>query len=197
LPQQNALEIFPGEQKSLGVSFRGAILGEIKSTIDLVLEKTRNLTLSREEKLGLAREELDKKLHGIVNRYLDNLLPLDRLKQELEIIDSKGHGLSYEPLKRHLFARFDLDTDNSSVLSALSEIAGFDIDPLTVLQREYQTEKEEAERTLKERGLLALQERGISGSAVVPNPNRDSDRDQPLKDLRERYQERLTAIEDG
>ena len=53
-------------QKSLVKSFKksGArhILGEIKSTIDLVLEKTRNLTLRKEEKLDLAREELEKKI---------------------------------------------------------------------------------------------------------------------------------------
>ncbi len=94
-------------------------MGEIKSTIDLVLEKTRNLTLSTEEKLGLAREELDKKLRGLLNRYLDNLLPLSRLKEEVEIIDSKEHGLSYELLKKHLLAHFDLETDNSLVFSAL------------------------------------------------------------------------------
>ncbi len=59
-------------------------MGEIKSTIDLVLEKTRNLTLSKEEKLGLAREELEKKIGGLLNRYLDNLLPISRLKEELK-----------------------------------------------------------------------------------------------------------------
>jgi len=47
-------------------------LGEIKSTIDLVLEKTRNLTLSKEEKLSLAQEELEKKIGVLLNRYLDS-----------------------------------------------------------------------------------------------------------------------------
>jgi hypothetical protein len=172
-------------------------LGEIKSTIDLVLEKTRDLTLSREEKLSLAREELDKKLHGILNRYLDNLLPLSRLKEEVEIIDSKEHGLSYKLIKKHLLAHFDLDGENSSVLSALSEIAGFDILPLTVLRKEYQAEKEETKRAFNDSALLSLKERGVSGSAVVPNLSQDSDWDQFLKGLRKRYRERLKIIEDG
>ena len=172
-------------------------MGEIKSTIDLVLEKTRDLTLSREEKLSLAREELDKKLHGIINRYLDNLLPLRRLKEEVEIIDSKEHGLSYKLIKKHLLAHFDLDSDNRSVLSALSEIAGFDILPLNTLQKEYQAEKQEATRAFNERTLSALEEKGISGSAVVPNLSHDPDWDQFLKGLRKRYQERLKMIENG
>lgn len=172
-------------------------MGEIKSTVDLVLEKTRNLTLSEEEKLGLEREELDKKIRGLVNRYLDNILPLSRLKEEIQSIDSKKNRLAFKSLKKHLLAHFDPDRDNTPVLSALSEIAGFDVSPLTMLQKEYQAEKEETERAFKERALLALQERGVSGSAVVPNLRQDPDWDQSLKGLRERYQERLTAIENS
>jgi hypothetical protein len=176
---------------------RGRILGEIKSTVDLVLEKTRNLTLSEEEKLDLEGEELDKKIRGLVNRYLDNILPLSRLKEEIQGIDSKRNGLALKFLKKHLLAHFDPDRDNTPVLSALSEIAGFDVSPLTKLQKEYQAEKEETERAFKERALLALEERGVSGSAVVPNLSQDPHWNQSLTSLRNRYQERLTTIQDG
>jgi len=172
-------------------------LGEIKSTIDLVLEKTRNLTLSKEEKLGLAREELEKKIGGLLNRYLDNLLPISRLKEELKKIASNESDLSYRSLKKHLLAHFDLDSDNSSILSALIEVAGFDITPLTILQKEYQSEKEETERAFKERILKALKGRGVSGSAVVPNLNQIPDWDQFLNSSHKRYKERIKSIENG
>jgi hypothetical protein len=171
-------------------------LGEIKSTLDLVLEKTRDLTLSKEEKRDLAREELDRKTQGLVNRYLDNILPLSRLKEEIQSIDSKEHGLVFKLLKKHLLAHLDPDSDNSLVLSALSEIAGFDVSVLTVLQKEYQVEREASERAFKERALSALEERGVSGSAVVPNLSHDPDWDQSLRSLRKRYQERLTIVKD-
>jgi len=61
-------------------------VAEIKSTLDLVLEKTRDLTLTEEEKRNLEREELDKKIQRIVNRYLDNSLPVTRLRREVECI---------------------------------------------------------------------------------------------------------------
>jgi len=172
-------------------------LGEIKSTLDLVLEKTRDLTLSEEEKLDLAREELDRKIQGLVNRYLDNIIPLRRLKEEIQSTDSDENRRALKPVKRHLLAHFDLEGDNTPVLSALDEIAGFKVSLLTTLQKEYQAEREETERAFKERALLALQERGVSGSAVVPNLRQDPDWDQSLKGLRERYQERLTAIENS
>jgi hypothetical protein len=172
-------------------------LAEIKSTLDLVLEKTRDLTLSKEEKLSLAREEQDRKIQGMVNRYLDYILPLSRLKEEMESVDSKEHSIAGRLLKKHLLARFDLDGDNRSILSALGEIAGFDVAPLAIVQKEYQAEREETRRAFDEKILLALEKRGVSGSAVVPNLDQIPDWDQFLKTLRQRYQERLKIIEDG
>jgi hypothetical protein len=88
-------------------------------------------------------------------------------------------------------AHFNLDTDNSAIVSALSEVVGLDTTPLTTLQREYQAEKEEAERSFTEEAFLALKNKGVSGSAVVPNLNRIPEWDQFLKSLSQRYQERL------
>jgi len=172
-------------------------LGEIKSTLDLVLEKTKNLTLSKDEKLSLAREELEKKIGGLLDRYLNNIFPISRLKEELKKIASNERNLSYKFLKKHLLAHFNLDSDNSSILSALSEVAGFYIIPLTILQNEYQSEKEDAKKDFTEKSLLSLQEMKVSGSAVVPNLYKIPDWDLFLKGLRKRYQERLKSIESG
>ena len=172
-------------------------MAEIKSTLDLVLEKTRDLTLTGKEKRNLEREELDKKVQRIVNRYLDNFFPLTRLREEVEGMDSKEADLPYRLLTKHLVGHFSLDTDNSAIVSALSEIVGLDTTPLTTLQREYQGEKEEAERSYTEEALLALKKKGVSGSAVVPNLNRIPERNQFLKGLSQRYQELLeTTVDD-
>jgi hypothetical protein len=62
-------------------------MGEIKSTIDLVMEKTRHLTLSREEKDAQKKVEVHKRLKGLVQKYQDNLLRKDRLEKELDILN--------------------------------------------------------------------------------------------------------------
>ena len=171
-------------------------MAEIKSTLDLVLEKTRDLTLTEEEKRNLEREELDKKIQGIVNRYLDNFFPVSRLREEVEGIHSKEADQPYKLLAKHLVAHFSLDTDNSAIVSALSEVVGLDTTPLTALQREYQAEKEEAERSFAEEAFLSLKNKGVSGSAVKPNMNRIPEWDQFLRGLSRRYQERLEKIVD-
>jgi len=70
-------------------------LGEIKSTLDLVFEKTKDLTLSDDEKIRLAREKLEKRVQGLCNKYLDNFFPLSRLQDEMEKIASNDRNLAY------------------------------------------------------------------------------------------------------
>ena len=170
-------------------------MGEIKSTLDLVFEKTRNLTLSDEEKLSLAREKLDKKVQGLCNRYLDNFFSVSRLKDEMEKIVSNDRERAYSCLKKFLLSRFDLDGNNSLIMSALGEIARWDITSLKNLQKEYNTEKEGTKKAVTEKSLLALKENGVSGSAVVVNLENIPEWNEFLKTLRKRYQERLQTIE--
>ena len=172
-------------------------MGEIKSTLDLVFEKTRNLTLSDEEKLSLAREKLDKKVQGLCNRYLDNFFTVSRLKDEMEKIASNDRELAYNFLKKYLLDHFDLDSNNSLIVSAFSEIAGFDIGSLKNLQKEYDSEKENTKKAVTEKSLLALQESGVSGSAVAVNLENIPEWNEFLKTLRKKYQERLQTIENN
>ena len=99
-------------------------MGEIKSTLDLVFEKTRNLTLSDEEKRGLAREKLDKKVQGLCNRYLDNFFPVSRLKDEMEKIASNDRELAYNFLKKYKQTGILVSQKRSSQLSESAEAAG-------------------------------------------------------------------------
>jgi hypothetical protein len=170
-------------------------VGEIKSTLDLVLEKTRNLTLSEEEKRDLAREELDKKIRGIIGKYLDNLLPANRLKEELENIGGYEPGLPYKLFTKHLLAHADLDVDIRPILSALKEVVGFDTAALEALQQEYKSEKETARSSFAEDILSELDKRGISGSAVVPNLDGIPEWEQFQRELSQRYREKIPKLE--
>ena len=76
-------------------------MGEIKSTLDLVMEKTRHLTLSQEEKEDQKRIEVNKKLQGLLQKYQDNLLKKENLKKELNKLKKtmSSHGFCGELLE--------------------------------------------------------------------------------------------------
>jgi hypothetical protein len=115
----------------------------------------------------------------------------------MEKIASNDRELAYSCLKKFLLSRFDLDGNNSLIMSALGEIARWDITSLKNLQKEYNAEKEGTKKAFAEKSLLALKESGVSGSAVVPNLDNISEWNEFLKTLRKRYQERLQTIENN
>ena len=172
-------------------------MGEIKSTLDLVFEKTKNLTLSDEEKLSLARESLDKKIQALCNRYLDNFLALSRLKDEMQKIASNDREQAYHFFQEYLLSRFDLDGDNSLIVSALIEITRFDVTFLKELQEKYSSEKEGTKKILAEKSLLSLKERGVSGSAVGVNLDTIPEWNGFLNTLRKSYQEQIQKRENS
>ena len=59
-------------------------MAEIKSTIDLIMERTKNLSASAEEREAWHRQELEKHIRSLIQRLLDYSLTLDDVKDELE-----------------------------------------------------------------------------------------------------------------
>ena len=66
-------------------------MAEIKSTLDLVLERTKNLTLTEEEKKSLQRKELEGKIRGWGQKYLDGLMRLSAVNEAVSA-PFDGHG---------------------------------------------------------------------------------------------------------
>jgi len=170
-------------------------VGEIKSTLDLVLEKSKDLSLSRQEKQKLAEQNLEKKVRSHLSKYLDQLIPLDRLTEEMEQIPGQEKDLAVQFLTTHLLAQIDFEGDNSSIFTALKEIAGIDISPLISLQQEYRSEKETGKKDIVEKSLAEFSDKGVTGSAVVPhlenNPNWRNFSD----GLHKKYQDRVKEME--
>jgi hypothetical protein len=55
-------------------------MAEIKSTIDLIMERTKNLSASPQEREAYQRREREKQIRGLGQRLLDYSLTLDDIK---------------------------------------------------------------------------------------------------------------------
>ena len=58
-------------------------MAEIKSTLDLVMEKTRHLSFSEQEKQEQHSHEFAKRIKGLIQQYQDQKLRVENLKIEL------------------------------------------------------------------------------------------------------------------
>ena len=62
-------------------------MGEIKSTIDIIMEKTKGMTMSEDEKQEIKKKELTGKIRGLIQRFMDGVINLDGLKIEIASIE--------------------------------------------------------------------------------------------------------------
>jgi hypothetical protein len=172
-------------------------MGEIKSTLDLVMERTRHLSLSAEEKAEQQREDFEKRLQGLLQRYADGALDTDTLKDRIEALQSET-GISDRKLVRGaVLNRIDPDGDNRCWLEFLVRLVPAAGQPLKKMLTVYGESKLTLVRESAARlGDRLDRQRGIRGSAVAPNPEKDPAYREQLDSLRKQTQSRIRALAD-
>ncbi len=162
-------------------------MAEIKSTLDLIMERTKNLTLTEDEKKVLHRDEQVSRVKGWVQRYEDRVLRTAEIRKEL-------NAELKDLLRREIIERLEPGSSNDILYQMLEEVLDINRAPFeTVAERfnwiiEGERDRQEAEQ------LEALAAAGISGSAVVPNPEGDPEWNRFNDRIREEFRGELLAI---
>jgi uncharacterized small protein (DUF1192 family) len=170
-------------------------MGEIKSTLDLVMERTRHLSLSAEEKARQQREDFEKRLHGLLQQYADGALSVDELGERIAALQTECKITGRQIPLQAVFKRIDPKGDNQCWLDFLAELAPAVRDPLQEALSAHRRQQAGLMRECEARIREDLARRhGIEGSAVVPNPQRDAAYGEHLAALRHQTQSRIEAI---
>jgi hypothetical protein len=164
-------------QGSIGTGAeKGYGMAEIKSTLDLVMERTRHLTLSEEEKQQQALAEFKKNLAGLILKFQDSAISLDRLKRETDLLREASGIRDSSVLVAEIAGRLDLEKENDRVLLLLKELCGADSSGIaSVLGKCSNALRQEREALVRRKSEELDKLRGISGSAVMPNPDAATD----------------------
>jgi hypothetical protein len=169
-------------------------MGEIKSTLEIIMEKTKGLTLTEEEKENFRRKEVEGKVRGVLLKFFDGFMDLENVKKEIASFDKKGQGIAEEVGKKECLDRIDLEGDNRQFFDILEHVACVDIKPyqkiLSEINRELHQKKASYEQLLKKK----LQKRSISGSAVLANLNADQEWMDYVKNAKEEFRKRIKNI---
>jgi len=167
-------------------------MAEIKSTLDLVMERTRDLTLSEEEKTEKNRAEFRKRLQGLVARYREGTLKREELRKDLAALQSRYAVSDESVVRREIMDRIEFDANNGPVLDFIRERCGIDPAPLVDLIAGYESDIRRAvsDRMGELKKELA-RDRKISGSAVIPNPRADGVWKERVAGLRRDYEARM------
>ena len=149
-------------------------MAEIKSTIDLIMERTKNLSASPEERESYQRREREKHIRGLIQRLFDYNLTLDDVKDELA--KEKQNSSAAEvagALKNALSGHVDPEADNERLFRIVNELVGTPEERLRETLAACREEAASWKADLAERRRKDLESKGITGSAVLPNLEAD------------------------
>jgi hypothetical protein len=167
-------------------------LAEIKSTLDLVMEKTQNLTLSAEEKQIQRDKDTANRIKGLVQKLQDGLLTADQLTMEYERFRRDSELSDDRLLVREVLTRLDPAGDNQILLEILEKCCRFDTAAIradiTGYREAYHQAARERSAQLKEN---LEQNHFITGSAVLPNIDADEQWRQTAQEMRRQFEAQL------
>ncbi len=148
-------------------------MAEIRSTLDIIMEKAKEVDVTDEDRIAFKRQELEGKIRGFLQKFQDQILSEERLMEEVKAIGMQKDQMVREIFTEDCFSRIDPEADNTRLIGLMERVAGVDTGPILDSLNKYR------DKITRERGrsLSALserlRERGISGSAVLPNLEAD------------------------
>ncbi len=145
---------------------------KIRSTIDIVMEKTKDLSVTEEEKQAFHHDEWLGKLKGWVQKFVDGLIKIEELKKDVDAGIKDDPSLR-DAMKQELINHLEPDSDNSKIFSALQETLGISAEPYVKMIRSFQGNEEVYKTERIEDLKQELKKQGIYGSSVIPNITHD------------------------
>src|SRR4030042_2529360 len=151
---------------------QGSSMGEIKSTLELAMERTKKFAISEEEKEEIKQKEILQKATSLFHRYREGHLPLNEILKEIEKMEKKTATTVKELLLSQWIDALSLNDEDERILKGIESLKQKTVDEvkksfnhlLSQYQGEHQKVKEEARVQCAE----ALKKEGIYGSAVDP-----------------------------
>jgi len=143
-------------------------MSEIKSTLDLIMEKTKNLSLTQEERQDIHLKELKAKVKGWTQRYLDHHIDVETLQEQLASMP-EDQTLALDFFRKAMVAHLDPDGNNKRILSFLQDALGEDIGPLSRQIDSFKAEQKRLKAQYTKEALHELEGKEICGTAVIPN----------------------------
>jgi hypothetical protein len=176
-------------------------MGEIKSTWDIVMEKTKGLKISSGDRERIKRGQLASRANNIFHRYMDTQGNPAYLQKELQGLGVEEREVVRRELLLQLLDAIELSRDNRKVITGIETLKGKPVtktvERLNLLASEYRASMDEKSTEIGGIFLHRLADRGISGSAVVPSLEGKREWTDAMEGLQRDYGNRLEALKEA
>ena len=138
-------------------------MGEIKSSLELAMERTKRVAISEKEKEEIKQKEVLQKATGLFHRYREGHIPLNEILKEIDKMEKKTAITVKELLLSQWIDAISLDDDSDRTFKAIESLKQKTIDEVKQkfyhLLSQYLAEKEKVKEEGPVRHLLLRQER--------------------------------------
>jgi hypothetical protein len=173
-------------------------MAEIKSTLDIIMEKAKKFSVTEEERKGFKRQELEGKIRGLVQKALDGVLDSERFQVEVAALQAKEKDLVDRILRDEVVARLEAEANSEALLKILEYVAGPASPAVRKTLSEFEKKGEKQKESRRKALIEDLKMTGISGSAVLPNLDADPEwarvRSELRRDMQEKIREQLKSL---
>ena len=147
-------------------------MGEIKSTLELAMERTKKFAISEKEKEEIKQKEVFQKATSLFHRYREGHLPLSDILKEIDKMEQRTATTVKESLLSQWIDALSLDDDAERILKGVESLKQRSMDEVKQkfyhLFSQYQEEKERVKEKARLQLIEGLEKDGIYGSAVEP-----------------------------
>ncbi|MCP4578195.1 MAG: hypothetical protein GY846_18140 [Deltaproteobacteria bacterium] len=169
-------------------------MAEIRSTLDIIMEKAKTLTVTDEDKKNFAEKEVQGRVQGLFQKYLDDILSIQQLKAEMASFDEERLPIAEKELRAACLTAMTVEGDNQPLFEILDQLLGHDIKPVLDLIDEFQEQQKKEHQKRAGVQIKTLEAQGVSGSAVIPNLKANPSWRSYLSDMADQFQEKLTVL---
>jgi hypothetical protein len=168
-------------------------MAEIKSTLDLIMERTKDLTMTVDEKKALQRKEWEGRVKGWVQKYIGGTMPLEDLKIQVESCQSKIQDLP-DIIKAEVVQHIHPENDNAPLLQLLEEALDTSAKPIVDLMTRFQDTINANMISRRDIVKKALEQKKVYGSAVIPNVDHDREWQEYVQNLRAGFRDQVSSL---
>ena len=147
-------------------------MAEIKSTLELAMERTKKVAISDKEKEEIKQKEILQKATSLFYRHREGHLSLNDMMKEMEKMEETVATTVKQSLLSQWIDALSLEEDAARTFQGIESFKGQNIDETKEEFRKilltYQAEKEKLKERMKEELTKELRKDGIYGNAVEP-----------------------------
>src|SRR4030065_852207 len=132
---------------------RSKPMGEIKSTLELAMERTKKFAISEKEKEEIKQKEVFQKPTSLFHRYREGHLPLNNILKEIDKMEQRTATTVKELLLSQWIDALSLDDDAERILKGIESLKQQSMDEVKQkfhhLFSQYQSEKEKVKEEVR------------------------------------------------